>query len=79
MTLESSDHGLQTLTQWLAGLRAADPCPCCGAPLTEEAAYARHGDREIGERLVCEGCGCRLEPADAAVGCLAADAYGMAA
>ena len=75
----SSDRKLETLAQWLAALRPTDPCPCCGAPLTEETAHARHGDRDMAERLVCERCGCRLEPADAAVGCGPAAAYGLAA
>lgn len=69
MTAGKPEGTLATLAEWLFALRPGNRCPCCGAPLKEDwprsrEPRSRESDHSETASLVCDDCGCRLEPAE---------------
>ena len=62
MAAGKSEQPVETLGQRLAALRPGSPCPCCGAPLEGDSPPTRAGGRSGFQSLVCERCGCRVDP-----------------
>jgi hypothetical protein len=68
-----------SLADRLAGLTAGDPCLCCGRPLDAEPVRPACGRVSAAESLICEDCGCRVDPVDPGRDGVSLLAYDLAA